>query len=142
MAIFYYVINSDAFKDLSGNGSKLFILMLAKVKSPLNGDKRYFFEISLSYSEIIKWGMVRGTAYKAINELIEKGFIDLKVRGGLKGCNGVSSKYNLSMRYKNYIHMAKHLDNSPENRLVKKAKKASTGPIIGLVSREMAGLPV
>lgn len=52
-------------------------------------------------------GMNQQTFTNAKNELAEKGFIEWVVRGGMKGCSGVASKYILSSRWKDWMPPAK-----------------------------------
>lgn len=47
------------------------------------------------------------TFSRAKKELAEKGFIEWAVRGGLRGCNGVASRFSLSSRYRDWTPPAK-----------------------------------
>lgn len=100
VAVFYGTLNCEAFKRLSGAATKIYLLCLAKVKLPLVSSARYNELFSISYTEISKWGMSRPTVSRALKELVDLGFLELKVRGGLDGCNGVANKYTLSLDYK------------------------------------------
>lgn len=107
VAVFYETLNSEAFKQLSGTATKVFLLMLAKVKVPLNGSARYNEAFAISYTEIGSWGISRCAASRAIKELVDLGLVEVKAKGGLKGCNGTANKYALSLLYKKGVPLAR-----------------------------------
>lgn len=104
VAVFYDVLNSEAFKNLSGTATKVYLLCLAKVKLPLNGSARYNATFEISYTELTRWGLSRCAISRAMKELVAIGFVELKLKGGLRGCNGKANSYMLSLDYRQYPH--------------------------------------
>lgn len=98
-AITHDVLFHQRFLDLSSSAKVVYLAMAAKVKAPL-GSGRYEYEFAVSYTELCRWGLSTATVSKAIKELQAKGLIELAVCGGLKGCQGTTSKYRLSEAFK------------------------------------------
>ena len=99
VAIPYDVLFHQSFLSLSNSAKVIYLAMAAKVRTPL-GSERYTFEIVISYTELKKWNFAPATISKSLKELETKGFMDTKECGGLKGCRGTTSKYNLTERFK------------------------------------------
>ena len=71
-----FVVNSDAFKSLSGNEVKLLLLMTHLYKGNNNGD------ISITMSIMKDWFNSNTTLLRARDGLYEKGFIVINAYGG------------------------------------------------------------
>lgn len=81
------LIESEAFKTLTGNSAKALIFFTrieGKLKRAFGGDFNGNFDFT--YSEAEKFGFARRTFSRIIEELIEKGFIDIVSQGGKRGC--------------------------------------------------------
>ena len=95
--VFLAEMDSPAFHQLSGNSAKLYVY-LKRSCSRAAGNKpaNEVTVFGFSYTEAERYGFARRTFIRMIKELIEAGFIELVEKGGLRGCNGVCSKYRLS----------------------------------------------
>ena len=99
------LILSQAFKELKETGLKvLLVFLLKKPMEKINGKwipKEEGREIPFTYSEAEKkHGITRPRFTRALDDLIDKGFIDLKYQGG--GMQGDQSLYRLSQMWRNY----------------------------------------
>lgn len=103
MPIYFDMVTSDAWQDLSGNAIKLYLYMLSKykvkyVKSQVDYCNKH--DISIIRSEYSKF-MAKNTFEKCIDELIDHGFIkvvEYKHMGGSRkviiyGFNDMWQKY-------------------------------------------------
>jgi hypothetical protein len=85
--IFYRdVLASRAFRSLSKTAMLVYLDFLAKVRGKRMGNPKKFQmfnngELTYYYSEALKRGITRPRFQRAIDELIEKGFIDLEHQG-------------------------------------------------------------
>jgi hypothetical protein len=96
---------SKAFVNLKGVSVKVLLaFLLKKPMEKINSDwveKKEGREISISYTEAKKFLKLTGTRFtRAIDDLIDKGFIELKYQGG--GAEGDCSLYVLSDKWLNY----------------------------------------
>lgn len=96
---FYYMIDHEAFRTLSPSAVVVFIALRRKYNGANAND------LSLTYSELHdNYGLATATSARAFKQLVEHGFIDIKVHGGLrvgmktKACN----IFALSERWKKY----------------------------------------
>jgi hypothetical protein len=101
--IFNEELSSKAYQQLSGNAAKalpyfrrIHGILQKKVGDNYNGIFDY------TYSEAEKNGFARRTFSRIITDLIDKGFIDLIVQGGKRGCGMSNSKFKMSERWRDY----------------------------------------
>lgn len=110
------IIDSKAWKEISGNAVKVYIQLMRKRYIRYEGKGRYkravndnAKNLSITIDEAKKlWGMDKRTLKKAIDELIEKGFIDLIEHGFTKMSRTTLIRqkkpniYGLSERFREY----------------------------------------
>jgi len=96
---------SKAYLNLKGTSAK--VLMVFSLKKPMeriNGEwleKKEGREISVTYGEAKQFLKLTGTRFtRAIDDLIAKGFLELKYQGG--GAEGDRSMYVMSEKWKHY----------------------------------------
>lgn len=102
------LINSKAYAALSGTAVKVLILFLERrqiVRIGRKGKEKIHIvnngEIIFTYREAKeKYGIGNSTFARAIDDLIEKGFLEISHHGA--GLNKDSSKYSLSDRWQDY----------------------------------------
>ena len=101
VVITYGMINSKAYKELSGSALKALILCMRKVKThhPLD---RFNFQFALTYPEAKKQGLCHTSFCRGMKQLGKVGFIDFVVRGGMRYMGKKSSSYRLSQRWKKF----------------------------------------
>lgn len=101
--IFNEELSSVAYQELSGNAAKAlpYFRRIHGILQKKSGDK-FNGIFDFTYSEAEKFGFARRTFSRVITELIEKGFIDLVVQGGKRGCGMTNSKYKQSERWREY----------------------------------------
>lgn len=116
VVIYDDVIDSKAWKELSGNAVKVYIQFHRKhyLKYAGKGKGKYIVkdnvnDISLTQDEAKKlWKMDKRALKKAIDELIDKGFIDLVERGFIRLSKTTLIRqkrpniYGLSDRFRDY----------------------------------------
>lgn len=99
--ITYEMINSRAYKELSGSSLRTLILCLRKVKTHDKVD-RFKYHFAFTYPEAKKEGLGDASFCRGLQQLQRVGFIDCVIRGGLR-CDGKAcSQYKLSQRWKKY----------------------------------------
>jgi hypothetical protein len=98
---------SPAFRSLTKTAILVLLDFHGKVRKQRKGTGRskiYLItnngEITYAYSEAVKKGISRATFRNAIDQLVEKGFLDIAHSGG--GYDGDLSKYALSNRWRLY----------------------------------------
>ncbi len=101
--IFVSELNSKAYQELTGNAVKALTYFkrfdgIIKAKTGKNCNGIFDF----TYSEAEKIGFARRTFARVISELIEKGFLDMIVQGGKRGCGFSNSKFKMSERWQNF----------------------------------------
>ncbi len=96
------VLNSKAYIALPYSAAKILPYFLGKVKVPYRDPNRCSVDFDFTYSEAKKYGFATTTHYKAISELIAKGFIYPVSKGGLRGGGLSSSRFRLSERWREY----------------------------------------
>lgn len=97
-------IDSEAFKELSGSGVKVFIFFkrLNRQLQHKLGDSEPIF--AYPYSRAKKAGVSESTYRRAIRDLWEKGFVSIISIGGLRGAGRTNSQYKLAGYWKTYGH--------------------------------------
>lgn len=110
------VIDTKAWKDISGNAVKIYIQFMRKRYIKYGGKGKYkkaahdnARDLSLTIDEAKKmWSMDKRALKKAIDELIEKGFIDIVEHGfaAISKNTLIQQKkpniYGLSERFRSY----------------------------------------
>lgn len=100
--ITYELIDSEAYKALPPSAGKLLPYCLRKVKEPYGSPKSYSTNFDFSYTEAAAKGFASDTFSRSLHALIEKGFINLIKKGGLRGYQKSNSIYRLSDRWRKY----------------------------------------
>jgi DNA-binding PadR family transcriptional regulator len=103
------LVKSEAFRSLSGTAVHVYFDILRKArfqKHRRSGRKTEYIiinngEITYSYKEAEKNGFTRPRFVRALDELIEKGLIDITHQGS-GGIKGDTSKYAISERWRQY----------------------------------------
>jgi hypothetical protein len=95
-------LNSKAYKELTYSAAKLLPYFLGKVKLVYDHPERLSTEFHFSFSEAKKYGFATATFSRAYKELIEKGFIEITERGGLRGDGKSCSLFTLSNAWQGY----------------------------------------
>ena len=101
VAITFEMIDSKAYKALTGSAIKAFILCMRKVKEK-HRTERFKVIFSLTYPEANKQGFCDSTFCNAMKKLQKVGFIDCVMKGGLRCDRKTKSAYRLSLRWKAY----------------------------------------
>ena len=104
------MLKSKVFGELLGSAVKVYLNFCLKKQVDKNGNKQHpresdwiitnNGEITYYYSEAQKQGISRGAFSKAIDQLVEKGFIDITVPG--RGAARIATKYAFSERWRKY----------------------------------------
>lgn len=98
----YELIDSEAYKSLQPSAGKLLPYCLRKVKEPYGSPKSYSTDFNFSYTEAAAKGFAKDTFSRSLHSLIERGFINLIKKGGLRGYQKSNSIYRLSDRWRKY----------------------------------------
>jgi len=97
------LLQSRAWKELTGSAVKVYIFLRSKTAGPLSGTKTYSptnSDIKIPYSIIAsETRIARQSVRNALIELENKGFIDLAQQGGLKSGGYTMNTYRLSIRF-------------------------------------------
>jgi len=96
------MLNSIAYKKLKPSSAKALPYFLGKPKLPISDPQYYSVHFPFSYTEAKKYGFANGTFFRVISELTEKGFIDPKDKGGLRGDSKSFNLFTLSQRWEHY----------------------------------------
>jgi len=101
------LIDSSAFMDLGGKSPQVLMLFLAKRRMervPVGGDRKWSCtnngEIEFTYAEAEKRGLSRKQFARALDDLIDRGFVDITHHGG--GLLKDASTYALSDRWRKW----------------------------------------
>ncbi len=97
----YEMMESPAYRELTGASLKALLLFLRKVKTHHHLD-RYEQQFPLTFAEAKKKGISHSSFSRAITQLIETGFIDCAAKGGLRNEGKSYSYYRLSRRWKDF----------------------------------------
>jgi hypothetical protein len=95
----YEMIESEAYKKLTGAALKALLLCMRKVKTHEN---RYSIEFFLTYPEARKQGLWDSAFARGMKQLQEVGFIECVMKGGMRLDRNACSIYRLSLRWKNF----------------------------------------
>jgi len=96
-------MDSKAYLELTGTAVKA-LTWFKRIDGKLRGKDRYSFNgiFDFTYNEAVRCGFAKRTFSRAIDELGEKGFIEVISVGGLRGAGRSNSKYKLSTRWQLY----------------------------------------
>ena len=96
-------MDSKAYLELSGTAVKVFA-WFKRIDGKLRGKDRTGYNgiFDFTYKEAQRCGFAKRTFSRAIDELGEKGFIEVIAVGGLRGAGRSNSKYKLSTRWQLY----------------------------------------
>jgi len=99
------LLKSKAFRPLSGSAKTVYFDFRMKCRIKGGGKKKRVIlnngEIEYCYSEAEDKGIPRSTFMKAIDRLVEKGFIDIH-HSGAGGKKGDKNLYGISERWQKY----------------------------------------
>ncbi len=96
------MLNGTAYKKLKPSSAKALPYFLGKPKLPISDSQYYSSPFSFSYTEAKKYGFANGTFFRVISNLMEKGFIDPKDKGGLRGDCKSLNLFTLSQRWEKF----------------------------------------
>jgi hypothetical protein len=104
------MMESDAFRTLPRNAMWVFLRFTQKRPwrdTRIAGRKMRVYEndgLTFSYSEANELGMSNSTFYRAIKELVHRGFIDVEHRGGTFGHGEIKdySRFRMSDRWRHW----------------------------------------
>jgi hypothetical protein len=99
--ITFEMINSKAYKKLSGSALKTLVLCMRKVKTHHPID-RFKFHFALTYPEARKQGLCDTSFCRGLKLLQQIGFIDFILPGGMRFQKKASSVYRLSQRWEKF----------------------------------------
>lgn len=105
VAMTWRMLNSKGYKALPASPAKVLPYFLGKVKDAYHPDDpvRYVIDFPFTYSEAKKYGFGKSTFFDMLRNLARFGFIDVKMKGGLRSQGGsANSLYRLSKRWENY----------------------------------------
>ncbi|MBT5319848.1 MAG: MarR family transcriptional regulator [Chloroflexi bacterium] len=101
------LLQSAAFRALSGKAPQVLMLFMTKRQMKQDNTRRGRWYIAndgrirFTYIEAEdRWEIPRSTFMRALNELQEKGFLDVTLRGA--GISGSANLYSLSNRWKKW----------------------------------------
>lgn len=97
--ITHQMLESTAFKALSGNAAKLLLYFIRACVRCCKGKPSTSVQFDFTYSEALKIGFAKNTFSRAMSSLVDHGFVDLVEPGGLRGVGHSNSKYRLSDRW-------------------------------------------
>ena len=101
-----YLIQHPAFQSLNASAIRVLLMAIvkhenAKYNMRRDGNGRYVW--TFTYADGKKYcGLSNSSISKALLVLEELGFLQVTIRGGLKGANGVMSQYTLSEDWKSW----------------------------------------
>ena len=99
--ITFEMIKSEAYRELKEKSLKTFILLMMKNKNK-HPIERFRYQFPLTYAEAKRNNIPAASFHRAIKKLHQVGFIDITVRGGLRGVSKYPTHYRLSQRWKKY----------------------------------------
>ncbi|HME42602.1 MAG TPA: hypothetical protein VKF36_05900 [Syntrophorhabdales bacterium] len=108
VAIIWEMLNSLAYRTLPPFAAKMLPYFLGKVKVPQKHPAYHTMEFTFPYSEAAALGCARRTFSRVLVALIDHGFVDPVVKGGLRGWGLSASKFRLSDRWMLYGNIAYH----------------------------------
>lgn len=96
------LLNSRAYSELTGSAAKVLNVCLGKPKVFINDVRIYAVAWEFPYSEAERFGVAKRTFNRCLCELIERGFLDCRTKGGLRGHAKTASTFSLSPRWRKY----------------------------------------
>lgn len=97
------LLESQAYRSLPPTAGKMLPYFLGKMKSLLSTAETYYStSFTFTFAEGRKYGCTKKTFYRVICALVQFGFIDPCVKGGIFQQGHVSSLFKLSKRWKRY----------------------------------------
>lgn len=93
------LLNSKAFCSLTHSARACLPYWLGKPKARFDSAEYYEREFAFSYSEAHRYGFAKATFARIIRELVEKGFVDPKDKGGLRSDGLSCNHFALSRRW-------------------------------------------
>lgn len=96
------MLNSKAYCALTHSARACLPYWLGKPKARFDCPDYYEKEFIFPYPEALRYGFARATFAKIIRELIEKGFVDPKDKGGLRGGGLSYNHFVLSRRWRKF----------------------------------------
>lgn len=125
------MIQHPAFQTLNASAVRVLLMCLVKhdnAKYHMRRDDQGRYVWTFTYQDAKQYcGLSNSSISKALLSLEELGFLEVTVRGGLKGANGVKSMYTLSDDWKKWT--ADSLKEHPE-------KQKSTLPVWSALKTE------
>lgn len=100
--IFFDELDSTAYRALSANAAKLLTYFKRICVKATKGKPNETTLFGFTYTEAVKYGFARRTFSRAVQDLQQRGFIDIAEVGGLRGAGHSCSQYKLSKRWVTY----------------------------------------
>lgn len=100
VAVPWDLLNSKAYCALTHSARACLPYWLGKPKARFDCAEYYEREFIFPYPEAENYGFARATFAKVIRELVEKGFVDPKDKGGLRGDGLSYNHFALSRRWR------------------------------------------
>jgi hypothetical protein len=102
VAIDWKILNSDAFKALSGSSGKALPYFFGKPKKRFNDASFYDVVFEYTHREAQRNGFSSRSHTRVIIQLVECGFLDPVDKGGLRGKGKSANRFRISKRWINY----------------------------------------
>ncbi len=102
VALPWMMLNHKAYIELPPTPKGMLPYFLGKVRIPSTDPKHYYAEFSFTFSEAVRYGCARRSFYRAIEALMEYGFIDPIRKGCQSGGRDTASIFRLSKRWEKY----------------------------------------
>lgn len=99
VAMPWVILNSTAYCALTHSARACLPYWRGKIKMPFDRAEYFEKEFVFSYCEAQRYGFAKATFAKIIRELVAKGFIDPKDKGGLRGDGLSYNRFVLSKRW-------------------------------------------
>lgn len=99
VAMSWELLNSKAYSVLTHSARACLPYWLGKPKAPFDRSEYFEKEFVFPYPEAQHYGFAKATFAKIIRELVAKGFIDPKDKGGLRGDGLSYNRFVLSKRW-------------------------------------------
>jgi hypothetical protein len=96
------LLNSKAYCALTHSARACLPYWLGKPKARFDSSEYYEKEFVFPYPEAKRYGFAKATFAKIIRELVEKGFVDPKDKGGLRGAGLSYNHFVLSRRWQKF----------------------------------------
>lgn len=102
VAMPWEVLNSKVCWTLTHSSRACLPYWMGKPKARFDSPEYYEKEFIFPYPEAQRYGFAKATFAKIIRELVEKGFVDPKDKGGLRGDGKGYNRFVLSRRWKKF----------------------------------------